>query len=618
MRRIAGRYLITACVLSGMASILSAQEGVRVWALDDGVRVDPVTGRLLVEARRDVHTDYPTTDEYRRRNPVWDGETGRVRLRAARNEFVAFQVMVETERPLKQVDVRFDRLVHPSGSELSGRLIQVFKEWYVQVRRPSLGYEKTSLGPAWYADALIPKRPEGLFSGFPFSIPDLFNNIPGQRVHGIWVDVFVPRDSAAAPAGTWQGELKVTWEGGSSMLPVELEVWDFALPDETSLPGDIWNNSMRSMSRSDELAWYHLARQHRFLPLIYAYRPELEIRDGKVSLDWTEYDARVGPLLDGSAFTAEYGYWGPGEGLPVHHLMLPFNVDSEKHPGGAWPVPTPPGGRNAEYERIWNQVARSFREHFDARPEWNKVVKVAFLNGLDESYFEDAYREMLYYGKLLHDGLGRDWFWYRIDGGYDRAAMERLQAEVDLWVCHTVAFDLPTVEHFRRQGMEVWFYGPMIYEQRRNSGCGSNTFLDLDLNVNRAIGWVGWKYRTGWVQWEFDWNAYAAWYEAENFKEEGRFYNGSGQLIYRGAVMNIPGPVPSIRLKSTRRGLQDYEYFALLAARFGEQRADELVNSVIYRNPFGKASIGEVEIWKNSPAAWEAVRLAAGTALAGP
>jgi hypothetical protein len=72
------------------------------------------------------------------------------------------------------------------------------------------------------------------------------------------------------------------------------------------------------------------------------------------------------------------------------------------------------------------------------------------------------------------------------------------------------------------------FYGPMIYEQKKNSGCGSNTRLDLDLLVNRRIGWVGWKYRCGWVEWEFDWNAFAAWYEAENFKQPDRIITAPG------------------------------------------------------------------------------------------
>jgi hypothetical protein len=213
--------------------------------------------------------------------------------------------------------------------------------------------------------------------------------------------------------------------------------------------------------------------------------------------------------------------------------------------------------------------------------------------------------------------MGRGWFKYRVDGGYSREAMERLAAEVELWVCHTVSFDIDTIEHFRRRGVDAWFYGPMIYEQRKNSGCGSNTFLDLDLLVNRAIGWVGWKYRSGWVEWEFDWNAYAAWYEAENFKEPRRIYNGSGQLIYRGAVMGYSEPIPSIRLKAQRRGLQDYEYFWLLAQRTGSRAAsDALVDEILYKRPFGKAAMLDTEIWRNNPDEWDRARIAAGDKIA--
>jgi hypothetical protein len=157
----------------------------------------------------------------------------------------------------------------------------------------------------------------------------------------------------------------------------------------------------------------------------------------------------------------------------------------------------------------------------------------------------------------------------------------------------------------------------MIYEQRKNSGCGSNTFLDLDLLVNRAIGWIGWKYRSGWVEWEFDWNAYAAWYEGENFKEPSRTYNGSGQLMYRGVVMGYRGPVASVRLKAQRRGLQDYEYFWLLQQKSNSmQPADEIVNRIVYKQPFGKQAMLDVEIWKNNPDDWERARIEAGERIA--
>jgi hypothetical protein len=53
--------------------------------------------------------------------------------------------------------------------------------------------------------------------------------------------------------------------------------------------------------------------------------------------------------------------------------------------------------------------------------------------------------------------------------------MERLSKEVDLWVCHTEDFNIDDVEYFRQKGLQTRFYGPMIYEQEKNSGCGSNT-----------------------------------------------------------------------------------------------------------------------------------------------
>ena len=139
-----------------------------------------------------------------------------------------------------------------------------------------------------------------------------------------------------------------------------------------------------------------------------------------------------------------------------------------------------------------------------------------------------------------------------------------------------------------------------------------------DLPVqHRAIGWVGWIYRSGWVEWEFDWNAYASWYEAENFKEPGRIYNGSGQLIYRGAVMGYRHPIASIRLKAQRRGLQDHEYFWLLAERTGSKdSSDALVNGVIYKKPFGRAAMLDTEIWKNNPDLWDLARIAAGDRIA--
>ena len=80
--------------------------------------------------------------------------------------------------------------------------------------------------------------------------------------------------------------------------------------------------------------------------------------------------------------------------------------------------------------------------------------------------------------------------------------------------------------------------------------------------------------------------------------------------------MGYNEPIPSIRLKAQRRGLQDYEYFRLLAAKRGQAEADRLVNAVIPARPVGEPAIGNTELWKNNPEDWDGARGAAAKAMA--
>jgi len=589
----------------------------KVWATGDGVRVNPETGRYI-EDRTDIHTDYPTGD-YRTRNAVWDAAASRVTLRAARNEFVAFQVVVETDGPTSRVSVRLDRLTGPAGAEIAGRCVALFKAWYVHVTQASSGYPDLSLGPAWYPDALIP-TPAG--EPLTFDLPNARNGIgPTQKNQSIWVDVYVPRD---APAGAYTGELVVAAGRDGRRIGVELTVWDFALPDEIHCRGDIWNGSLKDMSLDEELAYYQMTHRHRFQPGVARYRPDVEVDGTDVRIDWTSYDTRLRRYFDGSAFTAAAGYWGPGEGVPIGHVQLPLDCGKTGQPEGAWPVPLLADAPTPEFEAVWIETARQFREHFDADPTWRRVEKIMFIEGLDESYNDAAYAKMIYYCELLRRGFGEGWFKYRLDGGYSHEAMEKLHPYVDLWVCHTIGFDADKMAQFREKGVESWFYGPMIYEREENSACGSNAFTDLDLLTCRGVGWAAWKHRCGYCEWEFDayWDGVNKvfdpdrnWTDAVNYRHGDRAFNGSGLMIYRGAPMGLPGPAPSIRLKNHRRGMQDYEYFRLLREAGRGDDADRIVNDVVHAVPFGKACVGNVEIWKNNSEAWDAARTEAGELL---
>jgi len=608
--------LVMLCMRASADDESAKQAAVSVWATGDCVRVNPETGRYL-EDRPDIHADYPSGD-YRKSNAIWDAAERRVTLHAARNEFVSFQVVVESDKPVSGVDVRLGSLRGPKGSVISGKNMTLFKAWYLHVTQSSSGYSKLSLGPAWYPDALLPAPEE---KRIQFDVPDKNNGIgPGQRNQSLWIDVYVPRDRDAAPPGEYRGDLVVAWPGGRTVINIDLLVWDFALPDRINCRGDVWNGSLRRMTPEMELEYYQMARRHRFLPGVAGYRPKLTVRGRDVSIDWSEYDARLAKYFDGSAFTETHGYWGPGHGVPIDHILLPFNV--------GWPVPIPETDGRERAEAVWIETARQFKAHFDADPMWRKVKKVVFIGALDESYDESAYKKMIYYCDLLRRAVGKDWFQYRIDGGYNREAMETLEDHVDLWVCHTIGFDEGKMNHFRKRGIETWFYGPMIYERWGNSACGSNTFTDLDLLTCRGIGWAAWKHQCGYCEWEFD--AFydeksrtfqpekagdRAWREAINCRYGKGEYNGSGLLVYRGQPMGLAHPVPSIRLKAHRRGFQDYEYARMVERTGRNEQADRFVDSIIHAVPFGRASIGNTEIWSNNPEKWDAVRTEMGRLL---
>src|ERR1700747_1170600 len=95
MKSAAIRIFITAIFVGTLAAQTTA---VHLWAVSDGVRVNPITGSIY-EQRSDIHKDYPTGD-FRVGNSVWDAATKTISLKAARNEFVAFQVIVDASMPI--------------------------------------------------------------------------------------------------------------------------------------------------------------------------------------------------------------------------------------------------------------------------------------------------------------------------------------------------------------------------------------------------------------------------------------------------------------------------------------------------------------------------------------
>ena len=272
------------------------------------------------------------------------------------------------------VDVRISDIVNgvnvisgsdagsPDPYDYRGKCIELFTEHYINItsRSSDGAYWAPAGRPAdyymgWVPDALIPfAAPQGL-GGAPFGIP-------ANQNQGVWVDIYIPRH--AAP-GTYTGTIDITVNGSTSnTIPINLDVYDFTLSDETHTPSfsSAYGNEM--MARHGfTVPWeqyynkvkryYQMAHRHRF---DFAYTASsvagLEI--------YKEY-------ISGEAYTPAYGYEGPGEGLGLR-IFHQYNMPTE---WGGWP----PGSWT---EETWRQGTDMWINWFTANAPATAMYKLLY------------------------------------------------------------------------------------------------------------------------------------------------------------------------------------------------------------------------------------------------
>lgn len=604
-------------------------------ALPPSVRLDPTTSHIIIDDRRQK---YPVREasggDLLSSNWIYDGKS--VSLSAARGEYVSFQIVLsnKTEETLKNIAVKMQPF--RNGATRFKNHPELFLEWAVEVQTPSTGYPKASLGTGWYPDALIPfefvQQDTSQLRGrwvFPLWLPDFNNRIPDQESLVIWVDQYVPFEMSDAPSGEYTSEVSVSINGETRTLPVTLNVWNFALPNENELRASLQQEGFLSnMDPERELEVYQLFKRHRIGLMDPNYRPQLRVtKDRNVRIDWTEYDNRLKKYLTGEAFTKKYGYeFGPGYGEPIETLMLPFDVYGKHHTRG-WPDVGPPETeKKPENREIYIKAIKEVRKHLTGITPKGKTDLIMYLNGLDESYFLEAWARMVDYGDLFKTYFPE--VHYRVDGGYSAEAMEIIHKSIDYLSAHTLNYNVETIEKYRKLGVRDWLYGPMIYESPVNGWVGSSTFIDLPLVNDRAISWSCWKYgTTSWLGWGIAYAWVRGWYDPELWKDvrhgtendsvfDHKKTNGNALLAYSpGVVPNVSGVCPSIRLKMMRNGVQEYEYLRMLAKLDGDSsRADSIVNTII-DEPFGDRSIGRLDVWKYDAQKWDEARHNLGTLL---
>lgn len=232
------RYLLIIAIglTAGSCKTTTRHNNAAGWSihvLPSSIRLDPVSNEIIEHRFKGVETSLSAKKNLLKKNWVYDGK--QVTLHGARGEYISFQLVItnHTDSTLKGINVEMTPFkgfgIHP----------ELFLEWAVEVKTPSTGYPKASLGKGWYPDALIPFKyiqadssgVEGRWT-YPLWLPDFNNRITGQRSQIIWIDQYIPFEYESAKPGSYSSTVSVTIGAETKTIPVNLNVWNFAIPNE--------------------------------------------------------------------------------------------------------------------------------------------------------------------------------------------------------------------------------------------------------------------------------------------------------------------------------------------------------------------------------------------------
>lgn len=536
--------------------------GTQVSVVDPLDKVHPETGRMIP----------PHHEGYLRANHLWSSADRLVRLHAARNEFVAFQLLLFG--PADGVTASLSFTSSPPGVPPPSA---VFSDGSPD--HPTGSLEADPLGTERdQAPSHTPRVQFFRFINIPTPdgrLPDpvvpisTFQEIEGRvsekgqprRVTPVLGEVYVPHE---AVAGVHHGVLDLSVEGRSVRIRVALTVWDFTLPDYLSFIPQM--NCYGLPDPPVEKSYYRLAHVHRTCLNRLAYNWRGQVRqgcapkwDGK-QFDWRRYDRRYGPLLDGSAFSDL-----PRQGVPVDAFYLPINenwpMDIHRAFKGSYWVEE---AFHPRYREGFVQACRRFAQHFQQRG-WHDTFFEFYLNNkvffkrsgwssgsapwiFDEPVNTQDFWALRWYGRAFHEGVtparGQVKMAFRCDISRPQWQRGLLDHVLDVNVVSGA------MRRYRRMVMDRKTQaGQVVYEYG-----GSNPITRS--NVQPAAWCVdAWCLGAdGVLPWQTV-GKNRSWKQADTLS-----------LFYPGQAVGLNGAVPSVRLKAYRRGQQDVEYLTILSS----------------------------------------------------
>lgn len=476
--------------------------------------------------------------------------------------------------------------------------------------------------PADYPDALIPQTQQ-----CGEARPALFNTVtlppPGQN-QSLWVEMYVP-DGTPPGLHTLTIQLLPAMTDSSSnqtTLTVKLDVLEATLPHKPTIDaiGEVYraynlegvgDNRTSPEWKTMAQCYQTLAHQHR---MVFIERtPDAPGNDD----DWQHYKDAFGPSLTGELFSDQFNYTGTGKDTAVTVWRTPWpqqydvNVTSALTAQELATITSMTADWHHQVKQNQWAAPSYFAYLFDEvdgpsnLPE-NKQTRKDYISrvhndmqriqkSIDDAYpvNDNAYRGPI---DLLWTSHSDPTVWLNNEN-------TTLIDKVRLWAPNAHAANNAFLEQRIDAGERAWFY------HSGHPAVGGHS-INLPGSDLRSWGVIGARYGIqGQLMWAVNLGSDDRPFAEPSYKpDDDRI--GNGVLVYPGNQLPrigynaAPGPIPSMRLKAWRRGLQDAELYYLAHQRFPDE-AEQLIKQLIPRALNDAVRHGDSQAsWPRDSASW--------------
>ncbi len=496
---------------------------------DDTPPITPITGNGEVE----IWSTYATEKILQDKTDIYDDVRmpARVSVEACKGEYEGAQVIMTATKEVSAYDAELvSDLVNADGEVFSKENVALYHQKYIEIEDTYYNQNEPVVG--WYPDALLP---------LDVAVDFAENKIKEGNNQGIYLSFDVPVNQKA---GVYNGNLKITYDGKESLVPVSLMVYDLAVSQET-----------RSLSYFNLGFSGYLGELDGTQNIWRSYVEKMldyRLAPGSVMMTTTptqeSLDNTIAEIVD----------------LVLNHGLSTISVPS------SWRTGTNLSNFVVELakksiELNYNFLARTVVKGTD-EPKANQLEKVK----TETQNFHDSI------AKAVNE----------IDAltGATPEFLAELKASAEA-IPHIVTFNYQRSEQTDAANIDT--YCPLfnfwhsesnraLYDDQTKGrwwyGCSGPSapypsyHIDDTMVSPRSVGWMMSEYDiVGNLYWSM--TVYAG-YDGTKYSPLDNIYgtptgypktNGDGFLFYPGAPYGIDGPLSSMRLEAIRDGNEEYE-----------------------------------------------------------